>query len=108
MYSAPTSFSTIHCTTSTPRASTSPPGTCRMACRIPDRGAGFAGAAQAAPARAPLLRTFVRQRQADVRHLPVQPAPGPPDHHRPALVVLDGGGSARPRVEAVLRVLPRK
>src|SRR3546814_1330753 len=90
MYSAPTSFSTIHCTTSTPRASTSPPGTCRMACRIPDRGAGFAGAAQAAPAREPLLRTFVGQRQADVRQLPVQPAPGRHEHHRAALVVVDG------------------
>src|SRR3546814_2344601 len=107
MYSAPTSFSTIHCTTSTPRASTSPPGTCRMACRIPDRGAGFAGAAQAAPAREPLLRTFVGQRQADVRQLPVQPAPGHHEHHRAALVVVDGGGEARQRFVAVLRVLQR-
>src|SRR3546814_5572207 len=82
MYSAPTSSSTIHCTTSTPRASTSPPDTCRMACRTPDRGAGFAGMAQAAPASEPLLRIFFGQRQPDVRQLPVQPAPGHHEHHR--------------------------
>src|SRR3546814_8397650 len=90
--SAPTSSSTIHCTTSTPRASTSPPDTCRTACRIPDRGAGFAGMAQAATASEPLLRIFFGQRQPDVRQLPVQPAPGPHEHHRDALVVVDGGG----------------
>src|SRR3546814_5168570 len=78
-----------------------------MAGRIPYRGAGLAGAAQAAPAREPLLRTFVGQRQADVRQLPVQPASGHHEHHRAALVVVDGGGEARQRFVAVLRVLQR-
>src|SRR3546814_16857218 len=37
----------------------------------------------------------------------VQPAPGHHEHHRAALVVVDGCGEARQRFVAVLRVLQR-